>query len=152
MSLANLPTELLVEIGDHATSQRDLHALCMVNRRFNAIYQPMLITHNIKYMRSSGLSLAVFYNRIKLAKTFIARGADITKRSMTRGGVQGNARRSRFVKETACETPMTIAVKRNHREMAFLLWSNEAEVLPVDALFLPPSNSHYKSFPESSLA
>lgn len=41
-SLVGLPDELLFQILDHLPEQRDLHSLCLVNRRMNDIADPVL--------------------------------------------------------------------------------------------------------------
>ncbi|KAL5336898.1 hypothetical protein BJX70DRAFT_400238 [Aspergillus crustosus] len=135
MSLGNLPTELLLNIGDEMTSEVDLAALCAVTHRFNAIYQPYLIKNNIRHNRSSGLSWATWHNNIALATKFLHRGANPNRRALMAITSSDKKLRHEFNPDgdtvsrqrhwrreyTATETPIVIAVKRGHREMAVLL-------------------------------
>ncbi|KAL4864866.1 hypothetical protein BDV12DRAFT_200680 [Aspergillus spectabilis] len=129
MSLDNFPTELLFAIGSQVQYEGDLLSLCKVNRRFNAIYQPLLFQHNIRYNRSSGLSWAAYFNSIDLARTFITHGADPNRRALKFGMMpddQGTMRRHWNDKHMALETPILIAVRQGYKDMAVFLLKNGA--------------------------
>ncbi|KAL4786582.1 ankyrin repeat-containing domain protein [Aspergillus varians] len=132
MNLLDIPTELILAIGDESVSQSDLLALSRTCHRLNNILRSLIITYNIKHHSGNGLRLAAKQNDLDLAQRFL----DNPHVDVNCPGSQPPAdfhivtpleTYVEAFQDGRFDTALWIAIEKGHEEFAVLLLENGAD-------------------------
>lgn len=113
MSLALLPTELLHQVASYITSLDALRALARVNRRFHAIFDPLLYQQDARLHPSAAIDWAAEHGRLDIIHKALSHGAGLPK---TVRGHKFGPRRKNLSKNPRAH-PLCVAVQNGHAEI-----------------------------------
>ncbi|KAF7136966.1 hypothetical protein CNMCM5793_006670 [Aspergillus hiratsukae] len=123
-----LPTEILQKIGKNVTSLRTLRALACANRRFNAIFDPILYYADARRPPSAAIAWAAEHGAMEILQKALGYGAQIAPTSTSAGEISTNGMRISYGLCTPyhfynCPPPhpLCLAIQHSHVVIAEVL-------------------------------
>ncbi len=125
---AGLPTEILHEIGKNVTSLRTLRALACADRRFNAIFDPLLYIADARCPPSAAIAWAAEHGVMEILQKALSYGAEIAPTSTSTGEVSPSGTRGSHGLNTPSRFnncppphPLCLATQHGHLNIVELL-------------------------------
>jgi hypothetical protein len=123
-----LPTEILQKIGKNVTSLRSLRALACANRRFDAIFDPILYCADARRPSSAAIAWAAEHGAMEILRKALSYGAEIAPTSTSTGESSTSGTRVSYGLCTPynfynCPPPhpLCLAIQHSHVEIADFL-------------------------------
>ena len=130
-----LPTEILQKIGRNVTSFRTLRALACANRRFNAIFDPILYYADARRPPSAAIAWAAEHGAMEILQKALSYGAEIAPTSTSTGEISTGGTRVSYGLCTPyhfynCPPPhpLCLAIQHSHVDIAEILIGRECNV------------------------
>lgn len=125
---AGLLTEILHEIGRHVISLRTLRALACADRRFNAIFDPILYRADARRPPSAAIAWAAEHGAMEILQKALSYGAEIAHTSTSTGAFSTGGTRVSYGLSTPyhfynCPPshPLCLAIQHGHVEIVEFL-------------------------------
>ncbi|KFZ16750.1 hypothetical protein V501_02076 [Pseudogymnoascus sp. VKM F-4519 (FW-2642)] len=119
MALPFLPTELLHHIARHATSLQTLRTLACLNRRFYAVFGPLLYQQDAQCPPSAAINWAAKHGAMDLLEKSLGHGAEVSLYAPGYKPCVGQY--SPYVNASKPQHPLCLAVQNGHVDIAELL-------------------------------